>query len=47
MDNNGFNTNSLLDEEKSIVVPLMIGGIILVMVLLAFGLFVPNANWEF
>jgi hypothetical protein len=46
-NSNGVNTSGLLDDEKSIVVPLMVVGIFLVMVLLAFGLFMPNTNWEF
>ena len=38
---------SLLDKEKSIVVPLMIVGGILVVVLLLIGLFMPNVSWKF
>ena len=41
------NKTSLLDKEKSIVVPLMIVGGILVVVLLLIGLFMPNVSWKF
>ncbi len=39
--------NSLTDEEKSIVVPLMIIGAILVVALLLIGVFMPNVSWNF
>jgi hypothetical protein len=47
MDNHNFDANGLADTEKSFVVPLMVVGIFFVVVLLAFGLFMPNTNWEF
>jgi len=47
MDENGFTPNNLADEEKSFIVPLMVVGIFFVVLLLAFGLFMPNTNWEF
>lgn len=47
MENNGFNPNGLADEEKSFIVPMMVVGIFVVIALLAWGLFMPNTNWEF
>jgi hypothetical protein len=45
--NNSFTPNTLLDDEKSFVMPLMVIGIFFVVILLALGLFMPNTNWEF
>ena len=39
-------TQALVEKEKSIVVPLMIVGGILVVVLLLIGLFMPNVGWH-
>jgi hypothetical protein len=47
MDNNNFNANGLVDEEKSFIVPVMVFGILVVIALLVWGLFMPNTNWEF
>ena len=38
---------SLLERDKSFIVPLMIAGGILVVVLLLIGLFMPNVSWKF
>jgi hypothetical protein len=43
---NEADKTSLLDNEKSIVIPLMIVGGILVVVLLLLGLFMPNVSWK-
>jgi hypothetical protein len=39
--------NTLLDDEKSFVMPLMVVGVVVVVVLLAMGLFMPATDWIF
>ncbi len=39
--------NSLLDDEKSFIMPLMVVGVVAVVVLLFFGLFMPSVDWIF
>jgi hypothetical protein len=41
------NHNKLVDDEVNFVVPLMVVGIIFVVALLAFGLFMPSTDWIF
>jgi hypothetical protein len=43
MDNN----NKLVDDEFNFVIPLMVVGIVFVVALLAFGLFMPSPDWIF
>jgi hypothetical protein len=38
--------NGLVDEEKSFIMPLMVVGIVVVMVLLVAGLFMPTTTWS-
>lgn len=37
--------NNLVDDEKNFIVPLMIVGIVVVVVLLAMGFFMPSTDW--
>lgn len=39
--------NNLVDDEVNFVVPLMIVGIVFVMALLAWGMFMPSADFIF
>lgn len=41
------NQNNLVDDEKNFIVPLMVVGILVVVVLLAMGLFMPTTDWVF
>lgn len=41
------NPNNLVDDEKNFIVPLMVVGILVVVVLLAMGLFMPTTDWVF
>jgi len=41
------NPNNLVDDEKNFVVPLMVVGIVVVVVLLVMGLFMPTTDWVF
>ena len=41
------NPNNLVDDEKNFIVPLMVVGILVVVVLLAMGLFMPSTDWVF
>jgi len=42
-----MSIENLADEEKSIVVPLMLGAGILVVILLLLGIFMPTVSWSF
>lgn len=41
------NPNNLVDDEKNFIVPLMVIGIVVVVVLLAMGIFMPSTDWVF
>jgi hypothetical protein len=41
------NPNNLVDDEKNFVVPLMVVGIVVVVVLLGMGIFMPSTDWVF
>ena len=41
------NQNNLVDDEKNFIVPLMVVGIVVVVVLLGMGLFMPSTDWIF
>jgi type II secretory pathway component PulF len=41
------NTNGLLDDESSFIGPLMVVGVVVVVVLLVMGLFMPSTDWIF
>jgi len=41
------NTNGLIDDDSNFVVPLMVVGIVVVVLLLAMGLFMPSTDWIF
>lgn len=41
------NQNNLVDDEKNFIMPLMVVGIVVVVVLLAMGLFMPSTDWVF
>jgi hypothetical protein len=43
MDNN----NKLVDDEVNFILPLMVVGIVFVVALLVFGLFMPSPDWIF
>lgn len=44
---NQTNTDSLLDDEKSFIGPMMVVGVIAVVALLFFGLLMPSVDWVF
>jgi hypothetical protein len=41
------NTNGLIDDDKNFVVPLMVVGIVVVVLLLGMGMFMPSTDWIF
>lgn len=41
------NPNNLVDDEKNFVMPLMVIGVVVVVVLLAMGIFMPSTDWVF
>lgn len=41
------NTNGLIDNDSNFVAPLMVVGVVVVVILLVMGLFMPSTDWIF
>lgn len=41
------NHNKLVDDETNFILPLMLVGVVFIVALLAFGLFMPTPDWIF